>query len=135
MRRDYVAEPVPPSALADAPVADMAKKLDVLAQMKWHRAWEGLPLKFTVWTIIAVASASLFEIVPTFAIKSNVPTIASVKPYTPLELAGRAIEIALDARGKDEYGYRSEFVQLLRRAEVAEAMAPLDQPGAGTPPM
>ena len=37
--------------------------------------------------------ASLFEIIPTFLIKSNVPTIASVKPYTPLELAGRDIYI------------------------------------------
>ena len=38
--------------------------------------------------------ASLFEIIPTFLIRSNVPTIASVKPYTPLELAGRDIYIA-----------------------------------------
>ena len=37
--------------------------------------------------------ASLFEIIPTFLIQSNVPTIASVKPYTPLELAGRDIYI------------------------------------------
>jgi cytochrome c oxidase cbb3-type subunit I/II len=33
------------------------------------------------------------EIVPTFLIKSNIPTIASVKPYTPLELHGRDIYI------------------------------------------
>jgi cytochrome c oxidase cbb3-type subunit I/II len=38
--------------------------------------------------------ASLFEMIPTFLIKSNVPTIASVKPYTPLELVGRDIYIA-----------------------------------------
>jgi cytochrome c oxidase cbb3-type subunit I/II len=31
--------------------------------------------------------------VPTFLIKSNVPTITSVKPYTPLELHGRDIYI------------------------------------------
>ena len=37
--------------------------------------------------------ASLFEIIPTFLIRSNVPTIASVKPYTPLELAGRDLYI------------------------------------------
>jgi cytochrome c oxidase cbb3-type subunit I/II len=35
----------------------------------------------------------LIEIVPTFLIKSNIPTIASVKPYTPLELQGRDIYI------------------------------------------
>ncbi len=59
----------------------------------WHRKWEALPLTFTVLTTVAVVVASLFEIIPTFLIRSNVPTIASVKPYTPLELAGRDIYI------------------------------------------
>jgi cytochrome c oxidase cbb3-type subunit I/II len=59
----------------------------------WHRRWEGLPLTFTVMTTVAVVVASLFEIIPTFLIRSNVPTLASVKPYTPLELAGRDIYI------------------------------------------
>jgi cytochrome c oxidase cbb3-type subunit I/II len=59
----------------------------------WHRRWEGLPLTFTVLTTVAVIVASLFEILPTFLIRSNVPTIASVKPYTPLELAGRDLYI------------------------------------------
>ena len=59
----------------------------------WHRKWEGLPILFTVLTALAVIVASLFEILPTFLIKSNIPTIASVKPYTPLELAGRDIYI------------------------------------------
>jgi cytochrome c oxidase cbb3-type subunit I/II len=61
--------------------------------MNWHRSWEGKPFKFTVWVVIGVVSASLFEIIPTFVIESNVPKIASVKPYTPLELAGRDIYI------------------------------------------
>jgi cytochrome c oxidase cbb3-type subunit I/II len=60
----------------------------------WHRRWEGLPLTFTLWVVVAVVSASLFEIIPMFLIRSNVPTIASVRPYTPLELAGRDIYIA-----------------------------------------
>ena len=46
----------------------------------WHRVWERKPLRFTIWVTISVASASLFEIIPTFLIRSNVPTIASVKP-------------------------------------------------------
>ena len=62
--------------------------------MDWHRAWEGRPLKFTVWVVVAVVSATLFELIPTFAIESNVPTITAVKPYTPLELMGREIYIA-----------------------------------------
>jgi cytochrome c oxidase cbb3-type subunit I/II len=60
----------------------------------WHRVWERRPVKFTLLTVLAVASASLFEIIPTFLIRSNVPTIDSVKPYTPLELAGRDIYLA-----------------------------------------
>jgi cytochrome c oxidase cbb3-type subunit I/II len=44
-------------------------------------------------TAVAVIVASLFEIIPTFLIRSNVPTIASVKPYSPLELAGRDLYI------------------------------------------
>jgi cytochrome c oxidase cbb3-type subunit I/II len=59
----------------------------------WHRRWERLPLVFTVMVVVAVVVASLAEIIPTFLIKSNVPTIASVRPYTPLELAGRDLYI------------------------------------------
>jgi cytochrome c oxidase cbb3-type subunit I/II len=64
-----------------------------LRQAKWHRRWEGLPARFSVYVVVAVAVASLFEIIPTFVIKSNVPTISTVKPYSPLELAGRDIYI------------------------------------------
>ncbi len=60
----------------------------------WHRKFEGRPLQFTVWTTIAVLMGGLFEIVPSLAIESNVPTIASVKPYSPLELEGRDIYVA-----------------------------------------
>ncbi|MGC9953624.1 MAG: VWA domain-containing protein [Rhizomicrobium sp.] len=41
----------------------------------------------------------------------------------------RAIDIANNAKGKDEFGYRAEFVQLLRLAKVAESQKPLDKPG------
>lgn len=60
----------------------------------WHRRWERLPFRFTVYTTIAVVIASAFEIIPMFLIRSNIPTIASVKPYTPLELIGRDVYIA-----------------------------------------
>jgi len=85
-----------------APLADDYQELTAttpkgplarFAQAAWHRTWERLPVTFTVMVAVAVIVASLFEIIPTFLIKSNVPTIASVKPYTPLELAGRDIYI------------------------------------------
>jgi cytochrome c oxidase cbb3-type subunit I/II len=46
-----------------------------------------------VFSFILVAIGGIIEFVPTFMIQSNVPTISSVKPYTPLELHGRDIYI------------------------------------------
>lgn len=60
----------------------------------WHRAWERKPVFFTVLATIAIIIGGAIEIIPTILIKSNVPTISSVKPYTPLELEGRDIYIA-----------------------------------------
>ncbi len=71
-----------------------AYKIAYFVEAKWHRIWERKVFKFTVMTTLAVITASLFEIIPTFLIKSNVPTIASVQPYKPLELYGRDIYIA-----------------------------------------
>jgi cytochrome c oxidase cbb3-type subunit I/II len=93
LSRSYSDLPKPKSRF-DYTVANFGHKIDVWMQAVWHRRWERLSLLFTIWTIIAVVIASLFEIVPTFLIRSNVPSIASVKPYTPLELAGRDIYIA-----------------------------------------
>jgi cytochrome c oxidase cbb3-type subunit I/II len=42
---------------------------------------------------VVVAIGGLFELIPTFLIKENIPTISAVKPYTPLELQGRDIYI------------------------------------------
>ncbi|MFK7959508.1 MAG: cytochrome-c oxidase, cbb3-type subunit I [Phycisphaerales bacterium] len=90
---DYNDAPLPPSRLADANILDFGHRLDRFMQGHWHRRWERLPFRFTVWVFVAVAVASLFEIIPTFAIKSNVTTIDTVKPYTSLELLGRDIYI------------------------------------------
>ncbi len=59
----------------------------------WHSRWERKPVFFTVLVLIAIVIGGVVEMVPTFLIKSNIPTIASVKPYTPLELHGRDIYI------------------------------------------
>ncbi len=93
--RGYADPPPPASRLQQqgASVTNFAHKLNVWEQAAWHRRWERLPLRFTVWVTIAVVVATLFELIPTFVIQSNVPTIASVQPYTPLELAGRDLYI------------------------------------------
>lgn len=58
-----------------------------------HRVLENKPVLFTALALVAILIGGIMEIVPTFLIKSNVPTISSVTPYTPLELHGRDIYI------------------------------------------
>jgi cytochrome c oxidase cbb3-type subunit I/II len=76
---------------AEAPALEKFK--DPLKRGVIHRWLEGKPAIFLVLTLVVVLLASVFEFVPMFLIKSNVPTIASVRPYTPLELQGRDIYI------------------------------------------
>ena len=65
---DFRDETAPASKLVA--VTDSARWIDQWTKAFWHRRWERLPLTFTLWTI------------------------ASVQPYTPLELAGRDIYVA-----------------------------------------
>lgn len=58
-----------------------------------HRVLENKPVLFTGLSLVAILIGGAIEMIPTFLIKSNVPTIASVKPYTPLELHGRDIYV------------------------------------------
>ncbi len=58
-----------------------------------HIILERKPILMLVLSLIVVGIGGLAELVPTFLIKENVPTISSVKPYTPLELQGRDIYI------------------------------------------
>jgi cytochrome c oxidase cbb3-type subunit I/II len=59
----------------------------------FHRMLEGRMVLFTVLTALALAVGSLVETLPMFLNPSNVKEIASVKPYTPLEVVGRDIYI------------------------------------------
>jgi cytochrome c oxidase cbb3-type subunit I/II len=94
LSRAWTAAPAPGSTLPRGAVIGLGHAMDRLAGLRWHRRLEGMPLVLTVWVVLAVVVASLFEIVPMFAIKSDIPRIASVKPFTPLELVGRDIYIA-----------------------------------------
>ncbi len=58
-----------------------------------HRWLERKPLQFALAATVLVLIGGMIEIIPTFLVKSNVPTISSVKPYTPLELQGRDLYI------------------------------------------
>jgi cytochrome c oxidase cbb3-type subunit I/II len=59
----------------------------------WHRVLEGRPTQFAVLTFLAVFIGGAVEYIPTALIRANIPTIATVHPYTPLELEGRDLYI------------------------------------------
>ncbi len=59
----------------------------------WHRWIESRPVQFLVLTLITILIGGAVEMIPTYLVKSNVPTIASVRPYSSLELQGRDIYI------------------------------------------
>jgi cytochrome c oxidase cbb3-type subunit I/II len=59
----------------------------------WHRWVERRPVQLLVFSLVVILIGGAVEFIPSFLIKSNVPTISSVKPYTPLELQGRDIYI------------------------------------------
>ncbi len=59
----------------------------------WHKWIERKPVQFLLVSLVAVIIGGIIEIFPMVLIKSNVPKIESVAPYTPLELEGRDIYI------------------------------------------
>lgn len=59
----------------------------------WHRKIERRPLYMLLWATILILIGGAVEMVPTFMVKENVPTIAEVQPYTPLELEGRDLYV------------------------------------------
>lgn len=58
-----------------------------------HGWLERKPVLFTIWAVIAVAVGGAVEIIPMITVKSNIPTIETVTPYSPLELQGRDIYV------------------------------------------
>ncbi len=59
----------------------------------WHRSIERKPVKLLVFALVVILIGGVVEMVPTFLVKSNIPTIGTVEPYTPLELQGRDVYI------------------------------------------
>ncbi len=58
-----------------------------------HRWMERKAVRFSIWVFVALFIGGAVEIIPMIFVKSNVPTIAAVTPYSPLELEGRDIYI------------------------------------------
>lgn len=74
-----------------APLKRVSKRR--VAGEGFHTWLERKPIKLTILATIAILIGGIVQIVPTLLVDSNIPTISSVKPYTPLELEGRDIYI------------------------------------------
>jgi cytochrome c oxidase cbb3-type subunit I/II len=75
----------------------------------WHKVIERKPIQFMVLSLVVVAIGGIAEIIPTLIVKENVPTISTVKPYTPLELEGRDLYIREGC-----YNCHSQLIRPLR---------------------
>jgi cytochrome c oxidase cbb3-type subunit I/II len=78
--------------LAEAPALERVSKKRVSGE-GWHTWLERKPVQLTILATVTILIGGIVQIIPTILVKSNIPTISSVKPYTPLELEGRDIYI------------------------------------------
>lgn len=65
----------------------------IVREKSWHRVLERKPIQFMILSLVVILVGTFVELMPTLTISSNIPIIASVKPYTPLELQGRDLYI------------------------------------------
>jgi cytochrome c oxidase cbb3-type subunit I/II len=79
-----------PNEAASAPALE---RNAVVHDSHWHKIFERKPLLLTVVSLVVVAIGGLVQIIPMLTVEENIPTIASVKPYTALELEGRDLYI------------------------------------------
>ena len=91
---DDLESPSNSSALVGKPVLEMALKIDQWSTLEWHRKLERQPARFLLLIGLCVCVLSFVQLFPILASKSSVPKIATVQPYTPLELVGRDIYVS-----------------------------------------
>ena len=60
---------------------------------RFHAWLERKPIQLTLLATVAILIGGVVQIIPTIVVDSNIQTISSVKPYTPLELEGRDLYI------------------------------------------
>lgn len=78
--------------LAEAPALAKVSKRRLKGE-GYHTWLERKPVKLTIYATIAILIGGIVQIIPTLLVDSNIPTISSVKPYSPLELEGRDLYI------------------------------------------
>lgn len=107
--------------LADEPAEAMPPEPVIKTEKSLHRRLERKPAMFMTITLIVILIGGMVEMMPTFMISSNVPTIASVQPYTPLELQGRDIYIREGCMGCHSQLVRPFRSETTRYGEYSKA--------------
>ncbi|WP_420402070.1 cytochrome-c oxidase, cbb3-type subunit I [Flagellimonas sp.] len=106
--------------LAEAPALARVSKRRVAGET-FHNWLERRPVQLTILATIAILIGGIIQIVPTILVKSNIPTITSVKPYTPLELEGRDLYIREGCVGCHSQMIRPFRSEVERYGEYAKA--------------
>lgn len=86
-----------------------------------HNFLEKKPIKFIFLSLLVVLIGGAIEIIPTLVIKSNIPSISSIKPYSPLELEGRDIYIREGCNGCHSQIIRPFRDEVVRYGEYSKA--------------
>ena len=106
--------------LAEAPgLARVSKRR--IAGETYHTLLERRPIQLTIFATIAILIGGIVQIIPTLLVESNIPTITSVKPYTPLELEGRDLYIREGCVGCHSQMIRPFRSEVERYGEYAKA--------------
>jgi cytochrome c oxidase cbb3-type subunit I/II len=77
---------------AEAPALEKVASKRTMGET-FHQWLERKPVQLTLLATVTILIGGIAQIIPTLVVESNIPTISSVKPYTPLELEGRDLYI------------------------------------------
>jgi cytochrome c oxidase cbb3-type subunit I/II len=88
---------------------------------KWHAWLERRPIQFMLLSLVAILIGGIIQIIPTIVVKSNIPTIAAVKPYSPLELQGRDLYIREGCVGCHSQMIRPFRSEVVRYGDYSKA--------------
>ncbi len=106
--------------LAEAPALTRVSKRRIAGETL-HSWLERKPVQLTLLATVAILIGGIVQIVPTILVKSNIPTISSVTPYTPLELEGRDLYIREGCVGCHSQMVRPFRSEVERYGEYAKA--------------
>ncbi|MEM1338623.1 MAG: cytochrome-c oxidase, cbb3-type subunit I [Bacteroidota bacterium] len=106
--------------LAEAPALTRVTRRRVAGET-FHTWLERRPVQLTILATVAILIGGIVQIIPTILVKSNIPTITSIQPYTPLELEGRDLYIREGCVGCHSQMIRPFRSEVERYGEYAKA--------------